>query len=121
MGETLTRLGAKNILPAALGPFPKVNPEYIVRANPDVIMVGQRSEDGMAQRPGWSNLRALREQRVCQFSPEQADALVRPGPRMAEGARLMAQCLGAKAPGASAAPEAPAPTAVLPPAQASRW
>ncbi len=96
IGETLTRLGAKNILPAKLGPFPKLNPEYIVRANPDVIMIGQRSADGLAQRPGWSSIRALREQRVCVFPTEQANILVRPGPRMAEGARLMAQCLSAK-------------------------
>jgi iron complex transport system substrate-binding protein len=98
IGETLTRLGVKNIVPAALGPFPKLNPEYIVRANPDLVMIGQRSTDGMAQRPGWQGIRALREQRVCMFPTEQANVLVRPGPRMAEGARLMAQCLIAKAP-----------------------
>ena len=97
IGETLTRLGAKNIIPAKLGPFPKLNPEYIVRANPDLIMIGQRSADGMAQRPGWSSMRALREQRVCVFPTEDANVLVRPGPRMAEGARLMAKCLTEKA------------------------
>ena len=98
IGETLTRLGAKNIVPAKLGPFPKLNPEYIVRTNPDLIMIGQRSADGLQQRPGWQSIRALREQRVCLFSTEDADALVRPGPRMAEGARLMARCLAHKAP-----------------------
>jgi iron complex transport system substrate-binding protein len=36
---------------------------------------------------------AVRAQRVCAFSSAQSDMLVRPGPRMAEGARLMAQCL----------------------------
>ena len=97
IGETLTRLGVQNILPATLGPFPKLNPEYIVRANPDLIMVGERSMDGMAQRPGWASLRALRDQRVCVFPAAQSDVLVRPGPRMAEGARLMAQCLSDKA------------------------
>ena len=102
IGETLTRLSVKNIVPAALGPFPKLNPEFIVRANPDVIMIGQRSVDGMAQRPGWQGIRALREQRVCVFSVEQANVLVRPGPRMAEGARLMAKCLTDKAPGGPA-------------------
>lgn len=102
IGETLTRLGVKNIVPASLGPFPKLNPEYIVRANPDLIMIGQRSADGMAQRPGWHSIRALREQRVCVFPSEQANVLVRPGPRMAEGARLMAQCLTDKAPKARA-------------------
>ena len=102
IGETLTRLGVKNILPAKLGPFPKLNPEYIVRANPDLIMIGQRSVDGMAQRPGWYSIRALREQRVCVFPGDQSDMLIRPGPRMAEGARLMAQCLADKAPRAAA-------------------
>nr|WP_295775034.1 ABC transporter substrate-binding protein [Rhodoferax sp.] len=98
IGETLTRLGAKNIVPAKLGPFPKLNPEFIVRANPDLIMIGQRSADGLQQRPGWQSIRALREQRLCIFPSEDANVLVRPGPRMAEGARLMAQCLVDKAP-----------------------
>jgi iron complex transport system substrate-binding protein len=61
-------------------------------------MIGQRSADGLQARPGWQSIRALREQRVCIFPAEEADVLVRPGPRMAEGARLMARCLVDKAP-----------------------
>ena len=93
IGQTLTRLGVKNIVPAKLGPFPKLNPEFIVRANPDVILIGQRSADGLMSRPGWQSIRALREQRVCIFPADVSDVLVRPGPRMAEAARVMAQCL----------------------------
>ena len=93
IGETLARLGVKNIVPARMGPFPKLNPEFVVRANPDLIMVGARNAIGMAQRPGWGNIRAIKEQRICLFTPEQSDVLVRPGPRMAQGARLMARCL----------------------------
>lgn len=104
IGETLTRLGVQNIVPASLGPFPKLNPEYIVRANPDLIMIGQRSVDGMVARPGWASLRALRGQHLCVFPADAADTLVRAGPRMAEGARLMARCLSDKAPGARPAP-----------------
>ena len=98
IGETLTRLGAKNIIPAKLGPFPKLNPEFIVRANPDLIMVGDSSAQAMLARPGWPAMRAVREQRMCAFSPAQSNVLVRPGPRMAEAARLMAACLSEKAP-----------------------
>jgi len=98
IGETLMRLGVKNILSAKLGPFPKLNPEFVVRANPDLIMVGERSADGLAERPGWQRVRAVREQRLCVFAAAQANILVRPGPRMGEGARLMAQCLTNKAP-----------------------
>jgi iron complex transport system substrate-binding protein len=103
IGETLARLGAKNIIPAALGPFPRLNPEFVVRANPDVIMVSDRNFAGMTDRPGWAGIRAVREQRVCVFTPAEADLLVRPGPRMAEAARIMAACLAAKAPAAAPA------------------
>lgn len=98
IGETLTRLGVGNIVPAALGPFPKLNPEFVVRANPGLIMIAERSVAGLVERPGWRQLRALREQRVCGFTPQEADILVRAGPRMAQAARLMAQCIEAKAP-----------------------
>ena len=97
MGETLTRLGVKNIIPAALGPFPRINPEFVVRANPDLIMVGSRSADAMKSYPGWGGIKAIREQRLCVFSAEQSDVLIRPGPRMAEAARIMAQCIASKA------------------------
>lgn len=93
IGETLQRMGVANILPASLGPFPQINPEFVVRAQPDVIMVGDSSRASMMQRPGWTALRAVREDRICVFPPEQADIAVRAGPRMAEGARLMARCL----------------------------
>jgi iron complex transport system substrate-binding protein len=93
IGETLTRLGMKNIVPAKLGPFPKLNPEYVVRADPDLIMVSVRSAQGLEQRPGWGGIRAVREGRICRFDALQSDVLVRPGPRMDEAARLMAQCL----------------------------
>ncbi|MEI7763318.1 MAG: helical backbone metal receptor [Comamonadaceae bacterium] len=93
IGETLSRLGVKNIVPGKLGPFPKLNPEFVVRANPDVIMVGDRSYAGLQGRPGWPGIRAIREGRICVFSAAQADVVVRPGPRMAEGAQIMARCL----------------------------
>lgn len=93
IGETLQRLGARNILPASMGPFPKINPEFVVRAQPDIIMVGDSNFADMQSRPGWANMSALRMQRVCHFKPQESDVLVRPGPRMAEAARLMAACL----------------------------
>lgn len=96
IGETLQRLGARNILPGSLGPFPKINPEFVVRAQPDIIMVGDSLWADMATRPGWLQLKALRNQRVCHFKPDESDVLVRAGPRMAEAARLMAQCLTSK-------------------------
>ena len=93
IGETLARLGMANIVPAQLGPFPKLNPEFVVRADPALIMVSERSAQGLEQRPGWAAIGAVKTGRICRFSAGQADVLVRPGPRMGEAARLMAGCL----------------------------
>lgn len=96
IGELMVRLGVQNIVTPDLGPFPRINPEFVVRANPDLIMIGVRNVQGMEQRPGWSGMRALREQRVCVFTEAESDVLVRPGPRMAEAARIMARCIAGK-------------------------
>lgn len=96
IGEVLSRMGLDNIMAPELGPFPKINPEYVVRADPDLILISQRNAQGLEQRPGWAGIRALRDRRVCLFNSEQADVLVRAGPRMAEAARLIVACLADK-------------------------
>jgi iron complex transport system substrate-binding protein len=101
IGETLARLGVKNIVPRSEGPFPKINPEFVVRADPDLIMISQNAAPQLEQRPGWASLRALREGRLCVFSPQDSAVLVRPGPRMAQAARLMAECIARKAAGSA--------------------
>ena len=93
IGETLARLGVRNVVPPALGPFPRLNPEFVLHARPDVIMNANRSMQPMALYPGWQNLAAVKAGRVCDFGPETSDVVVRPGPRMAEAARIMARCL----------------------------
>ncbi|MEJ7686479.1 MAG: helical backbone metal receptor [Variovorax sp.] len=93
IGETLARLGAANIVPGSLGPFPKLNPEFVVRADPQVIMVGDRNAVALKGRPGWDAIDAVKQGRICVFTAAEGDVLVRPGPRMVEAARLMAGCL----------------------------
>ena len=93
IGETLTRLGVKNVVPASLGTFPQLNPEFVVRANPDLIMTGNQSMQAMAPYPGWGSIKAVKEQRICVFGVNESDVVVRPGPRMAEAARIMASCI----------------------------
>ena len=101
IGETLARLGVENVVPASLGPFPKLNPEFVVRANPDLIMIGNRSMQAMVPYPGWGSIKAVREKRICVFGVDESDVVVRPGPRMAEAARIMASCLEKHAAGTS--------------------
>ena len=93
IGETLQALGLANVIPEAWGPFPRVSTEWVVAQQPDVIVIGDVAAASLAQRPGWSALRALQSQRVCAFAPAQADILVRAGPRLGQGALLIAQCI----------------------------
>jgi iron complex transport system substrate-binding protein len=93
IGQTLSRLGLANILPGSLGPFPQIQSEFVVRAQPDVIVISRDGRDSMVQRPGWALLRAVQQGRVCALSPADADVLMRPGPRLAEAAQLLVGCL----------------------------
>ena len=87
IGELLAVLGLGNVVPGDLGPFPQLNPEFVVRAQPDLIMASEMELAQMATRPGWDALEALRSSRTCGFPAAVFDILVRPGPRLGEAAR----------------------------------
>ena len=93
VGELLTRLQLVNVVPAAMGPFPKLNPEFVLRAQPAIVMATARAVAEMPGRPGWSALKALQAGRSCGFAEARYEMLVRPGPRLAEAAGLIADCL----------------------------
>jgi cobalamin transport system substrate-binding protein len=98
IGEMLARLGARNIVDANLGPFPKLNPEYVVRRNPDIIFISPADAPHLADRPGWDQIRAVREKRICSFPPDVRDTIVHGGPRIADGMRAIAGCLARMTP-----------------------
>jgi iron complex transport system substrate-binding protein len=79
-----------------LGPFPKINPEFVVQAKPQIIMLSETGVTDMKKRPGWTDIPAVRENRICAFKKEQSDVIVRPGPRMGEAALILSQCIAEK-------------------------
>lgn len=93
IGQLLTRLGATNVVPASLGPFPKLNPEFVVRAQPDLVIIAASEAPALPHRPGWASLRALQAARVCSLQPVDYDVLSRPGPRLGQAAQVLARCL----------------------------
>lgn len=93
LGEIMRQLGLKNIVPPSMGAFPQLNPEFVVRANPQLIVLAQPMGNQLSQRPGWSGIDAIKHQRVCVFPTQQADVLVRPGPRLGEAAQLIGDCV----------------------------
>ena len=96
IGEILTQLNVVNIIPKALGPFPKINPEFVVQAKPDVILLTESTIVDIQKRPGWNSIPAVKRNRICSFTTDQNDVLVRPGPRMGEAALTISQCIQGK-------------------------
>lgn len=93
IGETLRTLGLVNIAPSELGAFPRLNPEFVVRADPQVLMGDAGSLEAWQARPGWGSLAALRGGRVCVLPRPVYEMTTRPGPRLGDAARALADCL----------------------------
>ena len=103
LGQLLDQLGAQNIAPASASatplPFPRLSPEWVLAANPDLIVLahqGAAAAPPLWQRPGWAHLRAAQQpQRICHLNAAQVRTVTRPGPRLNEAAAILADCLQA--------------------------
>lgn len=91
IGVLIAKAGGQTIIPPSLGDFPKIAPELIVKSNPQV-MIGLTLDEAK-NRPGWNMLSAVKAGRVFKITPEQNDALARPGPRLPDALRTLIQLL----------------------------
>lgn len=91
MGVLLTKAGARNIIPASMGDFPKVDPEFIVKANPQLIL-GVDAKTAAA-RPGWSGMQAIKSGRAVVLPKELDSIFSRPGPRMPQALAQLAKII----------------------------
>ena len=102
IGQTLQGLGLVNIAGRDLPMYPKLNPEYVVRANPDLVITMTDMPVPPPERQGWNRIAALRGNGYCRIPNAEFDLLVRPGPRVVDAARLVLQCLQRLSPDAGA-------------------
>lgn len=87
-GELIELAGGINVAADAPGEYPLLSSEYLIAADPDVILLSHsddpaRAVEFVAKRPGWSGIKAVRDGRV--HADLNMDLLLRPGPRLAEG------------------------------------
>jgi iron complex transport system substrate-binding protein len=94
IGVLISRAGGNNIVTSDLGDFPQLDPEFVVAADPDIIILGNapygESAETLAARPGWETLTAVQQGRVYELTQEEVDMVNRPGPRLAQGVLLFA-------------------------------
>ncbi|MBB6448998.1 iron complex transport system substrate-binding protein [Geomicrobium halophilum] len=86
MDDMLTAVGAKNAAAGSEGWVPYTE-EEAVSLNPDVIITTYGDEEMIMEREAWQEVTAVQEERVYSLD---GDLLSRPGPRLAEGLRLLA-------------------------------
>lgn len=85
VGEVVDLAGFRNVHAGQSG-YPRLDMEELHRLDPEVIVLTHPIAEQLLKRPGWSQLQAVKNQRVLQV-PE--DWLVRPGPRVVQALRLM--------------------------------
>lgn len=90
--DLLERAGCEPVTADAGQPYPQWSVERLVRDDPDVFLASEYGQPvgEVADRPGIRNLRAVREGRIHLVD---GDLISRPGPRLAEGIRALAEAL----------------------------
>jgi iron complex transport system substrate-binding protein len=91
IGALIDKAGGNNIVPAKLGAFPQISPELVISNNPSVILGASLAD--LLKRPGWDKIAAVKTGRVLTFSPEEDDAISRPGPRLPIALKALAKAL----------------------------
>ena len=68
--QVYSSVGLRNVadeLETDAGPFPQLNPEFLVSANPDLIVINQccgESPETVVARPGWESITAVQNGNV---------------------------------------------------------
>ncbi len=101
IGSLLSLLGMKSIADsatgaAAAGGYPELSPEFILKANPDYILLSDTGSNGgqtpamVAARPGWGALTAVKDKHVIALN---ADIASRWGPRIVQLLQTVANAM----------------------------
>lgn len=85
--------GGRNVFESVPSSYPTVDPEMVVKANPDVILIlhpGATASE-VKERVGWAGISAVRHYRI--YTGLNEDLFFRPGPRIIQGIFLLAGLL----------------------------
>jgi iron complex transport system substrate-binding protein len=96
IGAMIAKAGGDNIVPEGLGDFPKISAEAVIAGNPAIILGASLAE--VTSRPGWSKIAAVQTARVYKLPKAESQVVLHPGPRIAEGLRVLARRLHPEVP-----------------------
>jgi ABC-type Fe3+-hydroxamate transport system substrate-binding protein len=90
LDELIDVAGGRNIYGFMSEPSPRITVEDLLKRDPEVILLSPESRARFAVDPRWRALRAVRENRLLAVD---TTLVYRPGPRLGEAARSVAQLL----------------------------
>ncbi len=83
INSLINEAGGINITANLKGDWPMINSEYIIKENPDVIiLLYPYSKKEIEKRPGWNTINAVKNGNIFVENP---DIFERPGPRIIDG------------------------------------
>ncbi len=79
----ITMAHAKNIAHNTINQWPQLSTEFIISKNPDIVILADGLNiNALKRRPGWSEIKAIREKRVYHVNQ---NIVSRPGPNIIKG------------------------------------
>lgn len=95
MGDVVRVAGGENVFARRPGPYIRLTDEEIIRADPEVILIDHpfQYKVGVSKRPGWSDIRAVKNGRVYDGTDYDLVALNRASPRVGQSLREIARLL----------------------------
>ena len=95
LNDIVTLAGGRNIAANLRGRYIPISSEWVVEQNPQVIVLAHMPQAGsvssVGRRIGWSQIEAVQKGLICTNIPP--DLLLRPGPRLIDGAEALANWL----------------------------
>lgn len=89
--------GGTNIAAGFEATYPRVSPEFVLRSQPQVIILADAPHGvdaaEVAARPGWGSIPAVRSSDICSLDQPAVDVLHRPGPRLGQALEILVRCL----------------------------
>ena len=90
--DLIVLVGGANVAASAGSPYPQLSLEEIVRADPEIIVLGDAdygtTPEQVAARTGWSGMSAVKNRKVF---PVSGSLVSRPGPRVGDAAEAYAK------------------------------
>lgn len=95
MDDLLRAAGGRNAFGDRKRPYFAVDPGEVAAADPDVILIDHpfQYKGGVAKRPGWAGLSAVKSSRVYDHTDFDIVLINRPGPRIGKAVRVLSRLL----------------------------